>query len=55
MTRFFLRVLNKTENVKSIIHCLPIPGHSFFPNDRDFVDIEKYKSKKDAIYTVSQY
>ena len=55
MTCFFLRVLNENENVKSIIHRLPISGHSFLPNDRDFGDIEKSKSKKDAIYTVSQY
>ena len=55
MTCFFLRVLNENENVKSITHCLPISGHCFLPNDRDFGEIEKSKSKKDAIYTVSQY
>ena len=55
MTCFFLRALNKNENVKSIIHCLSIPGHSFLPNDHDFGDTEKPKSKKDTIYTVSQY
>ena len=55
MTCFFLRVLNENENVKSITHRLPISGHYFLPNDRDFGEIEKSKSKKDAIYTVSQY
>ena len=55
MTCFFLWVLNENENVKSIIHHLPICGPSFLPNDRDFGDVEKSKSKKDAIYTVSQY
>ena len=55
MVCFFLRVLNVNENVKSIIHCLPIAGHSFLPNDRDFGDIEKSITKKDVIYTVSHY
>ena len=55
MTCFFLWVLNENENVKSIIHHLPITGPSFLPNDRDFGDVEKSKSKKDATYTVSQY
>ena len=47
--------MNENENAKSIIHRLPIYGDCFLPNDRDFGDIEKSKSKRDAIYTVSQY
>ena len=55
MSCFFLRVLNENENIKSIILPHPISGHSFLPNDRDFGDTEKSRSKKDAIYTISQY
>ena len=47
--------MNKNKNVKSIIHHLSVPGPSFLPNDHDFGDTEKSKSKKDAIYTVCQY
>ena len=49
MTCFFLRALNKNENVKSIIH-LPISGHSFLPYDPDFGE-----GKKDTINIVSQF
>ena len=55
MTCFFLHILNEYPNIKSVVHRLPIVGHSFLPNDRDFRDIEKMKHKKDAIYTVSHY
>ena len=41
--------MNENENAKSIIHRLPIYGDCFLPNDSDFGDIEKSKSKRDAI------
>ena len=55
MLCLFLRILNEHPNIKSLVHRLPISGHSFLPNDRDFGDIEKAKRKKEAIYSVKQY
>lgn len=55
MVCFFLWLLHRYENIKSLLHRFPEVGHSFLPNDRDFGDIEKAKKKKEAIYSVNQY